>query len=57
MNFTGSSNTFENEQPILFLEEEIKINMTSKFRIIGLTFETRLNFITWSGVRNILNMG
>jgi len=39
------------------LEEEIKINMTSKFRIIGLTIETRPDFITWTGIKKYLNYG
>jgi ELP3 family radical SAM enzyme/protein acetyltransferase len=52
-----AANTYENERTILSLEEEIKINMTSKFRIIGLTIETRPDFITWTGIKKYLNYG
>lgn len=52
-----AANTFQNERSILSLEEEIEINMTSKFRIIGLTIETRPDFITWSGIKKYLLYG
>ena len=52
-----AANTYENERTILSLEEEIKINMTSKFRIIGLTIETRPDFITWTGIKKYLYYG
>ena len=52
-----AANTFENDRLMLSLEEEIEINMTSRFRIIGLTIETRPDFITWSGVKKYLKYG
>jgi ELP3 family radical SAM enzyme/protein acetyltransferase len=52
-----AANTFQNDRIIFSLEEEIKINMTSKFRIIGLTIETRPDFITWFGIKKYLNYG
>lgn len=52
-----AANTFQNERPMLSIEEEIEINMTSKFRIIGLTIETRPDFITWTSVKKYLKYG
>ena len=39
------------------LEEGIQINMTAKFRIIGLTIETRPDFITWKTIKDYLRWG
>ena len=52
-----SANTFENERPMLSIEEEIEINMTARFRIIGLTIETRPDFITWTTIKKYLSYG
>jgi ELP3 family radical SAM enzyme/protein acetyltransferase len=53
-----SANIFPNfNRKILSLEEEIKINETSKFRIIGLTIETRPDFITNMSVKDYRRWG
>ena len=51
------ANTYENERPILSIEEEIKINETGKFRIIGLTIETRPDFITNQSIQDYRRWG
>jgi len=40
-----AANTYGEEREMLSLEEEIHINETAKYRIIGLTLETRPDFI------------
>ena len=44
-------------RPILPIEEEIKINETSKYRIIGLTIETRPDFIRKHNIKNYCRWG
>lgn len=39
------------------LEEEIKINESAKFRVIGLTIETRPDFITKTSIKNYRRWG
>lgn len=52
-----AANTFGNERSILSHEEEIEINMTSKYRIIGITIETRPDFITWKAIKDYRRWG
>ena len=52
-----AANTFNNERPMLSLEEEQKINETSMHRIIGLTLETRPDFITKTAIKNYRRYG
>ena len=52
-----SANTFDNERPPKTLEEEIHENETSKFRIIGLTIETRPDNISPSTLRDYRRWG
>jgi ELP3 family radical SAM enzyme/protein acetyltransferase len=50
-------NTYSNKRDILSLEEEITINEKSQFRVIGLTIETRPDFITKQSIRNYRRWG
>lgn len=50
-------NTIDNERPMLLHDDEIEINMTAKYRIIGLTVETRPDFITWTVIKDYLRWG
>lgn len=50
-------NTYENDRPSMSLEEEIKINETSQFRVIGLTIETRPDFITKQSIKDYRRWG
>lgn len=52
-----AANTYDNERDMLDLEEEIKINETSTFRIIGLTLETRPDFITNKSIKDYRRWG
>ena len=52
-----AANTFGSNRPILSHAEEIEINMTTKYRIIGLTIETRPDFITWKSIKDYLRWG
>jgi len=52
-----AANTFSNDRPILSIEEEIKINETNNFLIIGLTLETRPDFITKSTIKDYRRWG
>lgn len=52
-----AANTYGNERKILSLEEEIKINETSKYRIIGMTIETRPDFITRKSIKDYRKWG
>lgn len=45
------------EREILSIEKEISINETSKYRIIGLTIETRPDFITNKSIRDYRKWG
>jgi ELP3 family radical SAM enzyme/protein acetyltransferase len=50
-------NTFGIEENIKSIEEEIKINETAKFRVIGLTIETRPDFITKTTIKDYRRWG
>lgn len=56
-----AANTFckngEKERPILPIEDEIHINETETYRIIGLTIETRPDFITNQSIRDYRKWG
>lgn len=52
-----AANIFNKERPILSLEEEIKINETEQFRIIGLTIETRPDFINVTAIKDYRRCG
>lgn len=52
-----AANTYDNKRPMLSHEEEKYINMTAKYRIIGLTVETRPDFITWTVIKDYLRWG
>lgn len=47
----------DNIRSIKSIEEEITINETSKYRIVGLTIETRPDFITTSSIRDYRRWG
>jgi len=51
------ANTFSNKRDILSLDEEIKINETALYRIIGLTIETRPDFITKQSIKDYRRWG
>lgn len=53
------ANTYGEEpiRPILSIEEEIQINETAKYRIIGLTLETRPDFITKQSIKDYRRWG
>lgn len=56
------ANTYEfkntsNERQPLTIEEEITINETSKYRVIGLTLETRPDFITRQSIKDYRKWG
>lgn len=54
-----SCNTYTNKQDreMYSIEEEIKINETSEYRIIGLTLETRPDYINKTAIKNYLRYG
>lgn len=52
-----AANTFDNERSIDTVENEIKINETSKYRIIGLTIETRPDFVTRQSIKDYRKWG
>lgn len=52
-----AANTFDNKRDIDIIENEIKINETSKYRVIGLTIETRPDFITRQSIKDYRNWG
>jgi len=52
-----AANTFFKDREMLSIEEEQHINMTSSFRIIGLTIETRPDFVTWKSIKDYLRWG
>lgn len=52
-----AANTYDTQRDMLDLEEEIKINETSTFRIIGLTLETRPDFITNKSIKDYRRWG
>jgi ELP3 family radical SAM enzyme/protein acetyltransferase len=52
-----AANTYTQPRPMLSLEEEIVINETAMFRIIGLTVETRPDFVTPTSIRQYQRWG
>lgn len=54
-----AANTFgqTTQRPMLSLEEEININETTNYRVIGLTIETRPDFITPTSIRDYRRWG
>jgi ELP3 family radical SAM enzyme/protein acetyltransferase len=54
-----AANTFgeTNNRDILNIEQEITINETSKYRVIGMTIETRPDFITKQSIRDYRRWG
>ena len=52
-----SANTFSNPRKIKSLDDEIKENETAKYRIIGLTLETRPDNITPESIRDYRRWG
>ena len=52
-----AANTFNNNREIKTLEEEKEINMTAQCRIIGLTLETRPDFITKRTIKDYIRWG
>ena len=54
-----AANTYglKEDRKILSLKEEIKINETADYRIIGLTIETRPDFINRTSIRNYCRYG
>ena len=54
-----AANTFgeSNNRDILSIEEEIAINETTKYRIIGMTIETRPDFITRQSIKDYRRWG
>lgn len=52
-----AANIFNNKRDCLSLEEEITINETSNFRVIGLTIETRPDFITKTSIKDYRKWG
>jgi histone acetyltransferase (RNA polymerase elongator complex component) len=52
-----AANTFDNERPIQELNDEIKINEIAKYRVIGLTIETRPDFVTRQSIKDYRRWG
>jgi histone acetyltransferase (RNA polymerase elongator complex component) len=53
-----AANTFDQERPIYDVENmEIKMNETAKYRVIGLTIETRPDFITNKSLKDYRKWG
>jgi ELP3 family radical SAM enzyme/protein acetyltransferase len=52
-----AANTFDKPREMLSFEQEITINETAKFRIIGLTIETRPDFITRHSIKDYRRWG
>lgn len=50
-------NTFKGERTIKSVEDEIQINETSEYRVIGLTIETRPDFITKTSIKDYRRWG
>ena len=51
------ANTYNADREMMTIEEEIKINETSRYRIIGLTIETRPDFITRNSIKDYRRWG
>ena len=52
-----AANTFGCERQMLPFDDEVKINETTKYRIIGMTIETRPDFITNQSIRDYRRWG
>lgn len=52
-----AANTFDSDRTIEDLDNEIKINETAKYRVIGLTIETRPDFVTRQSIKDYRNWG
>jgi ELP3 family radical SAM enzyme/protein acetyltransferase len=52
-----AANTYGNEREILDFDEEVKLNEKAKYRIIGLTIETRPDFITRQSIKDYRRWG
>jgi len=52
-----AANTYGNEREIMPFDDEVKINETSKYRIIGMTIETRPDFITRTSIKDYRRWG
>jgi len=52
-----AANTFDNPREILTIEKEILINETAKYRIIGLTIETRPDCINTTSIKSYRKWG
>lgn len=52
-----AANTFDNERDIYDSNNEITMNETAKYRVIGLTIETRPDFVTRQSIKDYRNWG
>ncbi len=52
-----AANTFNSDRTIMSVEEEITLNETSEYRVIGLTIETRPDFVTNTAIRDYRRWG
>ena len=52
-----AANTFGCERQMLPFDDEVKINETTRYRIIGMTIETRPDFITNQSIRDYRRWG
>jgi ELP3 family radical SAM enzyme/protein acetyltransferase len=54
-----AANTYDDKVPrqILPIEEEIRLNETAKYRVIGMTLETRPDFITKHSIKDYCKWG
>jgi ELP3 family radical SAM enzyme/protein acetyltransferase len=52
-----AANTFGCEREMLPFDDEVKINETAKYRIIGMTIETRPDFITNQSIKDYRRWG
>jgi len=52
-----AANTFDKDRPCEDIENEIRINETTKYRVIGLTIETRPDFVTNKSIKDYRTWG
>jgi len=52
-----AANTYDCERSIMPFDDEVKLNETSKYRIIGMTIETRPDFITRTSIKDYRRWG
>jgi len=52
-----AANTFDKDRPSEEIENEIRINETTKYRVIGLTIETRPDFVTNKSIKDYRTWG